>query len=352
MPKASNNATSDSRGQHGGLQVPGLSIDSYNLPIADPEGEGFLGDRASQRAFRALLDKVRREHRTGDDPFGGDIGRHVRKKEMDLVMASGNPDAAHLVHLAAEEHAQQLAYVVRGFLLQPEWKRVEAVIFGGGFPDSQVGCLSIRRAMRLLEVQQAKVDLSILQPHPDEGGLLGWVHLAPAAVLDAYDAFLAVDVGGSNIRCGIVEHKLGDAKDGSQASVIERLHWRHASDQPDRAEAIDRLAAMLNGLTAEARSLHIRLAPFIGIACPGEIQPDGGITTGAQNLPGDWRISFNLPKELRQRLDQIDEKLPAVVMHNDAVVQGLSERPRMQKYERWAVLTIGTGLGNASYTNR
>jgi hypothetical protein len=39
-------------------------------------------------------------------------------------------------------------------------------------------------------------------------------------------------------------------------------------------------------------------------------------------------------------------------MHNDAVVQGLSELPFMQDVEHWAVLTIGTGLGNASFQNR
>jgi hypothetical protein len=39
-------------------------------------------------------------------------------------------------------------------------------------------------------------------------------------------------------------------------------------------------------------------------------------------------------------------------MHNDAVVQGLSEVPNMQDVARWGVLTIGTGLGNARFTNR
>ena len=33
-------------------------------------------------------------------------------------------------------------------------------------------------------------------------------------------------------------------------------------------------------------------------------------------------------------------------------VQGLSEVPYMQDVERWGILTIGTGLGNASFTNR
>ena len=39
-------------------------------------------------------------------------------------------------------------------------------------------------------------------------------------------------------------------------------------------------------------------------------------------------------------------------MHNDAVVQGLSEVPFMQDIQHWGVLTIGTGLGNACFTNR
>ena len=36
----------------------------------------------------------------------------------------------------------------------------------------------------------------------------------------------------------------------------------------------------------------------------------------------------------------------------DAVVQGLSETPFMSDVERWGALTIGTGLGNARFTNR
>ena len=37
-----------------------------------------------------------------------------------------------------------------------------------------------------------------------------------------------------------------------------------------------------------------------------------------------------------------------VLMHNDAVVQGLSEVPFMQDVRRWGILTIGTGLGIAA----
>jgi hypothetical protein len=41
-----------------------------------------------------------------------------------------------------------------------------------------------------------------------------------------------------------------------------------------------------------------------------------------------------------------------VVMHNDAVTQGLSEAPFMTEVEHWGVLTIGTGLGNARFSTR
>lgn len=39
-------------------------------------------------------------------------------------------------------------------------------------------------------------------------------------------------------------------------------------------------------------------------------------------------------------------------MHNDAVVQGLSELPYLACCKRWGVLTIGTDLGNARSTRR
>jgi len=39
-------------------------------------------------------------------------------------------------------------------------------------------------------------------------------------------------------------------------------------------------------------------------------------------------------------------------MHNDAVVQGLSELPYMSDLQRWGVFTVGTGLGNAQFKNR
>ena len=110
---------------------------------------------------------------------------------------------------------------------------------------------------------------------------------------------------------------------------------------------------MLEDLIDKAKKEGLKLAPFIGIGCPGIITKDGAIDRGAQNLPGNWESSrFNLPSAIREAIPEIGDHETVVVMHNDAVVQGLSEAPFMKDVERWGVLTIGTGLGNARFTNR
>ena len=120
-----------------------------------------------------------------------------------------------------------------------------------------------------------------------------------------------------------------------------------------REAAVRRLVKMLKELIELAESEDLKLAPFIGIACPGVINADGSIQKGAQNLPGNWESSrFNLPASLVEGIPKIGTHDTAVLMHNDGVVQGLSELPFMQDVERWGVLTIGTGLGNARFTNR
>src|SRR5262249_26107357 len=118
-------------------------------------------------------------------------------------------------------------------------------------------------------------------------------------------------------------------------------------------DAVARIVDMLRRLVRRAQKQDLALAPFVGIACPGVITADGAIERGGQNLPGNWESSrFNLPAEIREKLPTIGEHDTAVVMHNDAVVQGLSDVPFTRDVRRWGVLTIGTGLGNAAFTNR
>jgi len=119
---------------------------------------------------------------------------------------------------------------------------------------------------------------------------------------------------------------------------VEVRALAHADDEPTRENAVKRLVKMLQDLITNAEEEGFRLAPFIGMACPGVIS-DGSIEKGAQNLPGNWESSrFNLPASLVEGIPQIGEHDTAIVMHNDGVVQGLSEVPFMQDVNRWDVL--------------
>ncbi|MGH6929286.1 MAG: hypothetical protein ACREEV_13295 [Dongiaceae bacterium] len=109
---------------------------------------------------------------------------------------------------------------------------------------------------------------------------------------------------------------------------------------------------MLRGMIRAAEKENLKMAPFVGIGCPGLIRKDGAIARGGQNLPGNWESSwFNLPRQIRDAIPEIDKHETVIVMHNDAVIQGLSEAPFMRDVRRWGALTIGTGLGNARFTN-
>src|SRR4029434_9785067 len=197
------------------------------------------------------------------------------------------------------------------------------------------------------------VDLVPIRFHPDDAGLIGTLHLAPSWIFEAHDSILAVDIGGTYIRCGVVETRWKKAPDLAKAAVWKSELWRHADDEPTSEGAVKRLGKMLKDLIAEADAEGVEAGPVLGVACPGVINEDGSIEKGAQNLPGNWESSkYTLPASLIEGIPQIGDHDTAVVMHNDGVTQGLAEVPFMQDVERWGVLTIGTGLGNARFTNR
>lgn len=339
------------QGPHGAEELPSVSVTSYNLEIRDQDG--FVGDKASRSAFVEHLDALREHLRVqGSDPLKG-ATVDVSKKELDALLKDGDPHEAALVLSAVERFAQSLAFVIRRFVRLKSWAPVERIVVGGGFRESRVGELAIGRAGIILSTDGHKIDLVPVSHHPDEAGLVGSAHLAPKWIFEAYDSLVAVDIGGSNIRTGIVALRQDKAPDLSKAKVSSSELWRHADDEPSRDEAIKRLGEMLKAQLKQAGKDGLRVAPFIGVGCPGLIEPDGSIDRGAQNLPGNWESSrFNLVDSIRALVPEIGDHETQVAMHNDAVIQGLSELPAMQDVENWAVLTIGTGLGNASYRNR
>jgi hypothetical protein len=330
--------------KHGARDWPRFSIGDYSLLLED--AEGLVGDQASETAFREVLKGWQQTlELAGRKPFGDEAAEDMSKERLDAIASGPDAEAARALARAIGEFSERLAYVTRQFLNAPSWQGVERIAVGGGFKESQIGRLAMRLAEQHLAEHGHPVALRPLHHAADDGGLVGWTQLRP----DDGDrrAFLAVDIGGTNVRCGIV------VCDGPEPRVVQREKWHHAEDDTPQDDLVEGIVGMLRRLVTHADKQGIALSPFIGVACPGVIRADGSIERGAQNMPGDWHgASFHLPRRLAENLRQIGDEPVQVLMHNDAVVQGLSEAPHMRDVKRWAVLTIGTGLGNASFTNK
>jgi hypothetical protein len=339
-------------GPHGAAELPSVIVDSYNLELRNPDG--FIGDRASKRAFLEIVESWReRLSRVDRDPLGDLKSDKISKKKFEQLLLEGTPEEAGLIHGAIEDFSQELALVLRKFLRTKGWKDTERIVIGGGFRESRIGELAIGRAMVLLKADGLAIDLVPVRHHPDEAGLLGAAHLIPLWTLRGHDALMAVDIGGSNIRAGVVLLNHKKYPDLSRAEIHASELWRHADHGPDREQTISQLVEMLKTLLYKAERDKLKIAPFIGVGCPGIIESDGTIARGGQNLPGgNWEDDFNLADELKRGIPSIGDHETMVIIHNDAVVQGLSETPFMQDVTRWGAATIGTGLGNACFTNR
>jgi len=337
---------------HGAKLLPSVEVDSYNLEISDDEG--FIGDRASKGAFQSILEKWREPLRKlGADPLGDKPTEDISKKRLDSLLADGDAEVAGVIHSAIEEFAGELTAVIRRFLKSPSWRDTAGIVVGGGFRASRVGELAIGRAEVLLKAEGRAIEIELIRNHPDEAGLIGAAHLMPSWMLEGFDGLLAVDIGGTNIRAGVVETRLQKSADLAKARVRKSELWVHGDERTKRDEAVQRLNDMLKDLIKDCTKTGFNLAPVIGIGCPGRIREDGSIESGAQNLPGNWESSrFNLADCVRAEIDEIGGHETAVVIHNDAVVQGLSELPVMSAFDHWGTLTIGTGLGNARFTTR
>lgn len=334
---------------HGVALLPAVVVEGYNTELRR-QGR-YVGDEAAKRVFLHRIDSWRSTVRkTGADPFGDVPSAQLSKKALDKALKQGDSAAAGVIQSAIEDFAQSLFQVIRLFHAKA-WNSVSQIVVGGGFRASRVGELAIGRAQLLLQDAGHDLALHPIRHDPDEAGLVGAAYLMPAWMFAGFDAILAVDIGGTNVRCGVVQ--LGKRRGALDPRVVKRLLWRHGDDKPTRENVVEELIAMLHKLVAYAGRHKLRLAPFVGVGCPGRVRLDGRIEQGSGNLPGNWQAKrFHLPSLLRQGLPVINGNASVVMLHNDAVVQGLSALPEMAEHERWAVLTIGTGLGNAQFLNR
>ena len=338
--------------QHGALVLPAVTVEGYNAEIRDGR-DSFVGDRANDRAFRDIIEDLRSRLREVDEDPLGDAGPDLGKKKLDKALEKGSLEAKGVIQAAIEAFSEEFAAVIRRFLELDAWRGTERIVVGGGMSWSRVGELVVARTAVALKTAGINIGFSRIRHPSDEAGLVGAVQLTPAWTLEGFDGILAVDIGGTKMRTGVIRLNLDEEPDFAAACVWKYEVWRHADESPSRDETVARLTDMLRNLVRKAEKQKLKLAPFIGIGCPGMIREDGCIERGAQNLPGNWETDgFNLPQRIRDALPSVGGHAVTVVMHNDAVVQGLSEVPFLREVGRWGIMTIGTGLGNAVFTNR
>ncbi|OWW00151.1 glucokinase [Rhizobium sp. R72] len=334
---------------NGATVLPSVTVNCYNLELRD--GNGFIGDRANRQAFQQKLENCRQlVCKGGRDPLGDTATEEMSKKQIDALLNGKNLEASALILGAIEEYAAEFAYVLQTFLKDERWKETQRIVVGGGLKDSAFCELAIARAMVRLKSEGLMIELVPIAHHPDDAGLLGAAHLMHSWMLNGYDGILAVDIGGANIRAGVVETRLEEHSDLSKARVWKSHLWRYGDEPTSRKGAVAKLTDMLGKLIDKAVKENFSLAPLIGVACPGVIEADGSIARGAQNLPGgNWeRDGFNLTNELAQAFPKIGNHDTLVLMHNDGVVQGLSQIPFVQDVKHWGIVTIGTGFGNTN----
>ena len=163
-------------------------------------------------------------------------------------------------------------------------------------PGEPIGELVTGRTTLILKSEKIELELVPIRNHPDEAGLLGALHLAPVWMFTAFDAVLAVDIGGTNSRAGVVQLNLKKSKTLAKAKVWKYSLWRHGDeDNVKREYAVNQLGSMIKGLIGAADKRRLKLARLSVLGVQGSSK-DGSIYRGAQNLPGNWEGSkFNLP---------------------------------------------------------
>ena len=129
---------------HGASRLTAVTVDGYNAELSDKDG--FVGDRASGRAFRSILESAREQVRKLDeDPIGEVASSDISKKQLDRLLVEGDAEAAGVVLGSIEEFATQFSEVIRQFMRLKEWKGTERIVVGGGLRASRIGELAIGR---------------------------------------------------------------------------------------------------------------------------------------------------------------------------------------------------------------
>lgn len=137
---------------------------------------------------------------------------------------------------------------------------------------------------------------------------------------------IAVDLGGTNLRCSVID---------SDGNI--RFDARQSSGGEEGVEAVIARIAKMVDLAADDQRLEPGVA--VGVVAPGPLDPVRGVVRYAPNLPG-WD---EVP--LRDRLRELTGR--PVSIGNDANAQALGEFyfGAAKNVENLVYVALGTGLG-------
>lgn len=140
--------------------------------------------------------------------------------------------------------------------------------------------------------------------------------------------YLGVDLGGTNIKVGLVDK---DLKIISKNKLPTRA-------QRTACEIVDDIAILCRSLIEE-NNITFDDIEYIGIAAPGSVDPKLGIIRYANNIKMD---NFPIAEELKKRLP-----VKKVLLENDANAAALAEvkAGAGRGYTDLVMITLGTGVG-------
>ncbi|MFH1623918.1 MAG: ROK family protein [Pseudomonadota bacterium] len=142
-------------------------------------------------------------------------------------------------------------------------------------------------------------------------------------------AAIGVDLGGTNLRVGIVDE---------EGNILKRLQVPTLAK-----DGKEKVTKRMIGLLTEALAISSQLSRKvrgIGIGAPGFLDMERGIIRESPNLPG-WK-DVALKEEIEKAAD-----FPPVLLQNDANVYTYGEwwRGAGRGYDSIVGITLGTGVG-------
>ena len=145
--------------------------------------------------------------------------------------------------------------------------------------------------------------------------------------------YVGVDIGGTNIKAGVVDEN---------GTLIRDVSRSTGADRPQDEVLPDILLAVEDAL--KAAGLALSDISGVGVGCPGMIDPERGFVVYNNNL--GWR-NFPLVALIRDALN-----LP-VMLGNDANVAALGEfcAGCAKGASSAVIITLGTGVGSGFVQN-